>query len=109
MKARSLVDGLARDRHVVGVRDPVEKPQEHPPGDQGRLGGDHRLEQCRMDRPSTAAPAVAPGERRGVAACSPYMNIRRCAPRDEGMTAAHADRPANRVSRWLGEAPFPSV
>jgi hypothetical protein len=130
----------------------------------GRWRGDaHAIESTEdtLDRPSTAAPAVAPGEGRvsppaclpdrrrcpgrrpaselkdpdeagnalsrvvlhdefdavsatvvrsdGASFCSPYMNIRRCAPRDEGMAAAHADRPANRVSRWLGEAPFPSV
>ncbi len=43
--ARSVVDGLARDGHVVGVHDPVDEPHEHPSGYQRRLRGDHRLEE----------------------------------------------------------------
>ena len=43
--ARPVVDGLARDRHVVGVHDAVHEAHQHPPGDQRRLNGDDRLEQ----------------------------------------------------------------
>ena len=43
--ARAVVDGLARDRHVVGVHHPVDEADQHPPGDQRRLRGHDRLEQ----------------------------------------------------------------
>ena len=43
--ARPVVDGLAGDRHVVGVHHPVHEPDEHPLRHQRRLGGDDRLEQ----------------------------------------------------------------
>ena len=46
----SVVDGLAGDRHVVGVHDAVDEPDEHPLRDEGRLGGDDRLEQREVRR-----------------------------------------------------------
>ena len=62
-RARPVVDGLAGDRHVVGVHDPVDEPDEHPPGHQRRLGGDHRLEQREVRALGLRGAGVVPGDR----------------------------------------------
>ena len=45
--ARPVVDGLAGDRHVVGVHHAVDEADEHPLRDQRRLRGDDGLEAAR--------------------------------------------------------------
>ena len=58
-----VVDGLARDRHVVGVHHPVHEPDEHPAGQQRRLGGHDRLEQREVAVFGVGGAGVMPGYR----------------------------------------------
>jgi hypothetical protein len=44
--AGAVVDGLARDRHVVGVHDAVDEADVHPLRDQPGLTLRHRVQQC---------------------------------------------------------------
>ena len=73
-RARTVVDGLAGDRHVVGVHHAVDEPDEHPLRDQRGLRGDHPVEEreVRVVRPprrpgsdgrSRSRPAGAAGPR----------------------------------------------
>ncbi len=61
--ARPVVDGLAGNRHVVGVHDPVDEPDEHPLGDQQRLGSDDRLEQGEVGLLGVCGARVVAGDR----------------------------------------------
>ncbi len=61
--ARPVVDGLTRDRRVVGVHDSVNEPEEHPLSHQRGLGGDHRLEQCQIGALGLRGARVVTGDR----------------------------------------------
>jgi hypothetical protein len=41
----AVVDGLARNRHVVGIHHAVDEADAEPPGDELRLARDHRVEE----------------------------------------------------------------
>ena len=62
-RARPKVDGLTRNRHVVGVHDAVDKPHQHPLRDQRCLGCDHAIEQCKVGTLSRRGVGVMPGDR----------------------------------------------
>ena len=46
--AGAVVDGLARDRHVVGVHNAMNEADEHPSGDEIGLPGDDEVQQCEV-------------------------------------------------------------
>ena len=60
-RARPIVDGLTRDRGVVGVHHPVDEAERHPLGDQVRLGSGDRLEQGRIGIGRCSGVRVMPG------------------------------------------------
>ena len=120
--ARSVVDGLAGDRHVVGVHHPVDEADEHPPGHQRRLRRDHRLEQrevrvlglpppsgwcraiawsaSRRSRSTSPVRARRTGSCRPAGGCSRPGRARR---RAAGSRAAPADRSRPRpATGWSG-------
>ena len=62
-RARPVVDGLAGDRHVVGVHHAVDEADQHPLRDQRRLGGDDRLEEREVRVLGVGGLGVVPGDR----------------------------------------------
>ena len=61
--ARSVVDGLTGDRHVVGVHHAVHEADQHPPRHQRRLRRDDRLEQREVRVLGVRGRGVVPGDR----------------------------------------------
>jgi hypothetical protein len=77
-RARTIVNGLPGDRHVVSVHDTVDKPDEHPASDQRCLRVDDALEKCeirvlRLDRIGVVTRDCVIGEasheRRSIVHC----------------------------------------
>ena len=106
-RARPVVDGLARDRHVVGVHHAVDEADEHPLRDQRRLGGDDRLEQREVGLLGVGGGRVVPGDRVvgeaaqqvDVAGGAAYWKL----PTRRWLLATRASTaPGSRVSRRTG-------
>ena len=59
-RARAVVDGLARDRHVVGVHHAVDEADAHPFRDQRRLALRDRFQHCKRRHLCIARFRVVP-------------------------------------------------
>ena len=81
--AGAVVDGFPRDRHVVGVHDPVDEAHAHPSGNEPRLRGHDRREQVKR----CLGLGVVAGDH-VIGQCAQRLFI---AARGEILERAHAD------------------
>ena len=109
-RARPVVDGLAGDRHVVGVHHAVDEADEQPARDQVGLARDHRVEQRAVGIRRAGGSGIVPRDR--VVGEQPHAPRCRRAPRSTrrcrrgygSRRRASAPRRAARVSREHGLA-----
>ena len=60
--ARAIIDGLAGNRHVVGVHHAMDKADRHPFGEQRRLARDHAVEQRAIGRGAIGGGGIVAGD-----------------------------------------------